>query len=853
MKKIFLFICAALMSVNLMAEQVIVIPTNTQQSSYSQDGITITCDEGNSKGFPVSSTVYAYITNSNSSLKISQIELTPGDLKANHSLVRVNGDKSPTSSSESSILFTNVNTSEVTLSTSASYIYISEVKITLQDANIPDDPRILGTEEFTESKNVTITCNTTGATIYYTLDGSDPITSPTKIEYTPYYFTITSTTTVKAAAYNGGFWSSVVEKTFTKLEAPVISGEAEFTESTTVTITCAIDGAAIYYTLDGSDPTSSSKILYSGPFDITETTTVKAAAYKNGVWSSSTEMEFESKDLIIVIPTNTQQSSYSKNSITITCDEGNSRGFPVSSTVYAYITNSNSSLKISQIELTPGDLKANHSLVRVNGDKSPTSSSESSILFTNVNTSEVTLSTSASYIYISEVKITLQDANIPDDPRILGTEEFTESKNVTITCNTTGATIYYTLDGSDPITSPTKIEYTPYYFTITSTTTVKAAAYNAGFWSSVVEKTFTKQVAPDFAGEGTEESPYLIATTEDWNKFATRVSEGNTYSGIYFQLTDNIAISTMVGTDANHAFNGNFDGAGHTITATLSSTAACCAPFAYTYGATIKNLHTSGTITTTGDNAGGVVGRNGTESLTLTNVSSDMTINSTKANGGLVGYTINATISGCAFTGKLLSESSRRICGLVGWKSNTTGSYLTIKDCVFDPAEVTNGNSSSKTFVAIGGGTVTITNCYYTQAISADQGKQMHAITAGEGVLVLNTGSATIYNVSGITSYGTGISYDNVLYGGNGDEISLNLSGSDYGYKASTGTLSGDANPYTLTMADEDCEIQAKGDPTGVETVTGEGLPVTEKVLRNGQLLIIRDGKMYNVLGAEVR
>ena len=310
---------------------------------------------------------------------------------------------------------------------------------------------------------------------------------------------------------------------------------------------------------------------------------------------------------------------------------------------------------------------------------------------------------------------------------------------------------------------------------------------------------------PDFAGEGTEVSPYLIATADDWNLLATRVSEGNTYSGEYFQLTNDIAISTMVGL-SDHNFNGTFDGAGNTITATLSSDAACCAPFAYTYGATIKNLHTTGTITTTGDNAGGVVGRNGTASLTLTNVSSDMTINSTKANGGLVGYTINATISGCAFTGKLLSESSRRIGGFVGWKSNTTGSYLTITDCVFDPAEVTNGNSSSKTFAAYGGGTVTITNCYYTQAVSADQGKLMHAITAGEGVTVANAGTI-------------GILYNGVLYGGNEEAISLTLSGSDYGYIASTGVLSGVANPYTLTMADAACEIQAAPAPAAPDFV----------------------------------
>ena len=357
--------------------------------------------------------------------------------------------------------------------------------------------------------------------------------------------------------------------------------------------------------------------------------------------------------------------------------------------------------------------------------------------------------------------------------------------------------------------------------------------------------------APDFAGEGTEASPYLIATAEDWNKFATRVSEGNTYSGKHFQLTNNIAISTMVGTDETHVFSGTFDGDGNTITATLSSNAACCAPFAYTYGATIKNLHVTGTITTTGDNAGGVVGRNGTESLTLTNVSSDMTINSTKANGGLVGYTINATISGCAFTGKLLSESNRRIGGFVGWKSNTTGSYLTITDCVFDPEEVTNGNSSSKTFVAIGGGTVTITNCYYTQAVSADQGKLMRAITGAAGVTVANAGTATVYNVSGITGYGTGILYNGVLYGANEEVISLTLSGSAKGYTASTGTLSGDANPYTLTMADADCEIQAKSAPTAIDNTTIEIKAV--KRIVDGQLLIERDGKLFNAQGAEVK
>ena len=362
---------------------------------------------------------------------------------------------------------------------------------------------------------------------------------------------------------------------------------------------------------------------------------------------------------------------------------------------------------------------------------------------------------------------------------------------------------------------------------------------NAGVYSFTMPAgnvTITAMVeaiaAPDFAGEGTQANPYRITSAADWNIFATRVSEGTTYSGVYFQLTNDIAISTMVGTDMDHAFNGTFDGDGHTITATLNSSAAYCAPFAFTYGATIKNLHTTGTINTSNSNAGGVVGRNGTASLTLTNVSCDMTINSTKSgnasHGGLMGYAINATVSGCAFTGRLLGESSSRFGGMLGWKSNTDNSSVNFTDCLFAPTQVTMSASNSKTFAVIGGAgtTVNLTNCYYTQDVSADQGKQMRAISAGTGVTVTNAGAATVYNVSGITSYGTGIKYNNVLYGGNADALSLTLSGSDYGYTASTGTLSGDANPYTLTMADAACEIQAQAapEPQGVEITGGHDL-----------------------------
>lgn len=62
------------------------------------------------------------------------------------------------------------------------------------------------------------------------------------------------------------------------LPDPVISPAVEtFYGSITVSITCSVAPAKIYYTLDGSTPTTLSA-LYTGPFSITSTTTVKAIA-----------------------------------------------------------------------------------------------------------------------------------------------------------------------------------------------------------------------------------------------------------------------------------------------------------------------------------------------------------------------------------------------------------------------------------------------------------------------------------------------------------------------------------------------------------------------------------------------
>jgi len=81
---------------------------------------------------------------------------------------------------------------------------------------------------------------------------------------------------------------------------PVISGTTPFEGSTQVSISCATSGASLYYTTDGSDPTTSSS-AYSGPFTITATTTVKAIAALNAERSNIATKTFTALNTIASI------------------------------------------------------------------------------------------------------------------------------------------------------------------------------------------------------------------------------------------------------------------------------------------------------------------------------------------------------------------------------------------------------------------------------------------------------------------------------------------------------------------------------------------------------------------------
>lgn len=82
----------------------------------------------------------------------------------------------------------------------------------------------------------------------------------------------------------------------TQVAAPVLTpGSTNFTDQLTVTATCATDGATIYYTMDGSKPTTGSAVFPAEGLTLTETTTVKAMAANGKLENSNVAEETYTK------------------------------------------------------------------------------------------------------------------------------------------------------------------------------------------------------------------------------------------------------------------------------------------------------------------------------------------------------------------------------------------------------------------------------------------------------------------------------------------------------------------------------------------------------------------------------
>lgn len=154
-------------------------------------------------------------------------------------------------------------------------------------ANAPTFSPSAGT--YYSAQTVTISDTTTGATIYYTTNGTFPSTSSSSCS-SPCAVAVAVTTTIRAMAAGSGISQSSTSVAVYTIAAntPTFSpASGTYASALPVTITETTAGVTIYYTTNGTFPSTSSTSCSSPcTFTVSATSTIRAMATGNGISQS---------------------------------------------------------------------------------------------------------------------------------------------------------------------------------------------------------------------------------------------------------------------------------------------------------------------------------------------------------------------------------------------------------------------------------------------------------------------------------------------------------------------------------------------------------------------------------------
>ncbi len=339
---------------------------------------------------------------------------------------------------------------------------------------------------YTTAQTVSISDATSGATIYYTANGTTPTTSSTR--YTG-PITVTTTETLEAIAVATGSTNSAVASAAYTITAqaatPTFSPAAgTYTTAQSVSISDATSGASIYYTTNGTTPTTSS-IPYTAPFTLSSTRTLQAIAVATGATNSAVATAAYTITPTVSTPV------FSPAAGTYTTAQSVSISDATSGATIYYTTNGTMPTTSSTAYTGPITVSSTETLEAIAVAAGSTNSAVAPAAYT----------------------ITAQAATPTFSPAA-GT--YTTAQSVSISDATSGATIYYTTNGSTPTTS--SIPYTA-PFTLSSTRTLHAIAVATGATNSAIASaayTITNAVAtPAFSPvAGTYTSAQLVTIAD---------------------------------------------------------------------------------------------------------------------------------------------------------------------------------------------------------------------------------------------------------------------------------------------------------------------------------------------------
>ena len=262
------------------------------------------------------------------------------------------------------------------------------------------------------------------------------------------------------------------------------------------------------------------------------------------------------------------------------------------------------------------------------------------------------------------------------------------------------------------------------------------------------------------------EGNYLIGSVQDWKDFATLVQTTPTANA---KMTADIDLGddqTTIGsgnTNAENAivvYQGVFDGNGHTLTINYNTSEGFYAPIRHISGATIKNLHVTGSIVSSGGRVGGIVcgvfGGSSIQSkiekcrssVVLTS-NCQVTVSDAESVGGIVGqvgFKSNLSLEDCIFDGEITGHVSNVIwSGLVGVLDGNVNTTRCLQAGSFN--DLNNGTTANSATIVCrwqnaATSIVTMDATYYIHSFKTVQGTQATTAELADGTTTtaLNAG-----------------------------------------------------------------------------------------------------------------
>lgn len=371
-----------------------------------------------------------------------------------------------------------------------------------------------------------ITCDTPGINIYYTLNGDLPSSNSFlyngSIILTPN--SLGDTVTIKTNAYKYGFaYSELKEEKyiFKVADVNMTPQPGNYDTSQTVTLSCALAGTNIYYTTDGSEPTSLST-LYTTPLTINSTTELKAIGIKSG-FKDSKVIRGDYK-FVVKTPYFSAPSGIYKGSKSVKIYD-NTSGATIR---YIITDDNNTNPDVSSTEYIPDT-----DLLITDGKFLKAISFKSGLETSTIATFKNSVDTEC--------------LKVANPVFSLSSGTYSGKQTVTITCIDSNAKLYYTTSGATP-----NYETSGFFdgssslknVDIFNTQTLKCVAYIDGYEASdVVSATYTitdyKVDNPVLSlSSGTYNEPKTIEIThQDPNveiRYTTDGSDPTTSSGLFY-------------------------------------------------------------------------------------------------------------------------------------------------------------------------------------------------------------------------------------------------------------------------------------------------------------------------------